>query len=1139
MLDGSASFRCAFAFALLFLLNGLSVSARVTISTDPNYILDRWETTDGLPENSATSLVQTPDGYLWFGTFNGLVRFDGIRCKVFDATNTPELPNGEIVMLFLDRIGGLWVSTSAGVARLENGRWKRLTPAPGWKGNYVRSFAGRANGDVLLTTFDGHVIERHGGRFQELPEPPGAKGQGYIAGIAENEEWWVVQNEFVGSWDGKQWVRRLTLPTLPGSQVGATQARAGGIWVLAGTELRLIQNGVEAAHKTIPEAPGGLWSAFEDSAHTLWISSFDKGVLQVPQGGPLKRWDSKAGFSQDSARATIEDNEGNHWIGTAGGGLIRLKAKRVRTYNALAGLPSVAIQCAAETKEGTLLLGSFGKGVYEFTDGKGSKFLTPWERENPNTLNVYLHSLLVDSVGRIWAGASDLGFCVRSNGVDTIFTSEPAGKNVQALFEDREKRIWVGGDERICVLDSSGWKQFDSGSGLKGREFRRFAEDAKGRIWAANSESAFVLNGERFEEINGNGRSIRGITCFLAAFDDGMWIGTINTGLYYWKDGVLTAIGPDQGLGAKTIRNMAIDREGAIWIGSNAGVFRVRRGDLRRLIRGRQPSANFIQLGLGDGLETVDVAGGQNSSVVDHSGRLWFSTLSGIVEIDAAHFAVRTNAPFLHVDEVAYSDRRGKRQRFHPTAGQLFVAPPGSTRFEAWLVGISLSDPEGVTYYSDVYKDGELYDSGSQKTSLLNAERLPPGDYKMDIRAASSDGAMTATAISYAFKVDAFFWERLWFQIMAPVCAIGLIGGVAWVWIRSLRSSEKRYRAVVEFSPIGICVSVDDRVVMANSSLLAMLGFTQERTILGRNVYEFIDPKTHDFARERRQKALEKNEIAPGAPFDIKRADGSYCHAIAFALRFTYNSRPAILNFVVDDTARRLADLDKERAEAEIRELAGRLISIQDEERRRIGRDLHDSTGQTLAALEINLGMLNRRLASSGGQVADLVSECSTLASQCSGEIRTTSYLLHPPLLDEVGLASALRWYADGFTRRSGIVVNLSLPEKPTRFAPEVELALFRVVQEALTNIHRHSGSTMASINFSSKAGSVELQIVDDGHGFEAEQLRLFGEGHANLGVGISGMRERIRQLGGKLIVESSGRGTQVRVELPLIPGRE
>ncbi len=205
-------------------------------------------------------------------------------------------------------------------------------------------------------------------------------------------------------------------------------------------------------------------------------------------------------------------------------------------------------------------------------------------------------------------------------------------------------------------------------------------------------------------------------------------------------------------------------------------------------------------------------------------------------------------------------------------------------------------------------------------------------------------------------------------------------------------------------------------------------------------------------------------------------------------------------------------------------------MRIQDEERRRIGRDLHDSTGQTLAALEMDLARLMAGADALPPRDRELLYECAKLASQCSAEIRTASYLLHPPLLDELGLVSALRWLADGLRQRGGIEVRLKLPESIPRLRPEEELTLFRIAQEALTNAHRHSASPWVQIRLTAGSDSVQLEIEDAGRGVPEDGRG----GGIQLGVGLAGMRERIRQVGGTFAVQSTPAGTCIVATLPV-----
>lgn len=223
------------------------------------------------------------------------------------------------------------------------------------------------------------------------------------------------------------------------------------------------------------------------------------------------------------------------------------------------------------------------------------------------------------------------------------------------------------------------------------------------------------------------------------------------------------------------------------------------------------------------------------------------------------------------------------------------------------------------------------------------------------------------------------------------------------------------------------------------------------------------------------------------------------------------------------------------RANDSLRELSSRLQQMRDEERRHIARELHDSVGQLLAALGMNLVVLQRQADKLDGSGMRAITENASMVDQISREIRTISHLLHPPLLEAAGLASAIRWYVDGFSERSNIKVSLDIPEQFGRLSDEMEIAIFRMVQECLTNIHRHSGAESAKISMHEEDHEVFVEVHDQGKGIPQERQSELGAS-GRTGVGFRGMRERLRQLGGTLEIRSDGAGTAVTARLP-VPG--
>ena len=221
---------------------------------------------------------------------------------------------------------------------------------------------------------------------------------------------------------------------------------------------------------------------------------------------------------------------------------------------------------------------------------------------------------------------------------------------------------------------------------------------------------------------------------------------------------------------------------------------------------------------------------------------------------------------------------------------------------------------------------------------------------------------------------------------------------------------------------------------------------------------------------------------------------------------------------------------------AELQNLSLRLLKVQDEERRKLSRDLHDSTGQTLAALKIAVSFLQLSIKDDPSKMA-LVTDVADLADQAIEELRTMAYLLHPPLLDEVGFACAAEWYIEGFAKRSGVNVSMEIATHHERMPRSMETALFRVLQESLTNVHRHSKAAHVTVCFRHQFETVILEIRDDGCGIEGKRLVRLRETSAETGVGLAGMRERMNELNGTLEMESEGRGTTIRAVVPFRAG--
>ncbi|MCI0744113.1 MAG: PAS domain-containing protein, partial [Verrucomicrobia subdivision 3 bacterium] len=1249
-----------------------SSAARPTFIDDPIYRIDTWEIEDGLPDNSATAMAQTPDGYLWFGTFNGLVRFDGVKFIVFDPKNTPELPSEGIVNLHVDRRGRLWVSTYEGIVVREDGQWRQLKREDGWPGDYARTFSERGNGDVLITTFNGKVVEFSNGRFTEMPPPPGEPAKGYFGCVDEEDRWWVVQHRFIGRWESNRWVKVLSSPELAPDAVGCAQARDGGIWLLLGRELRKLRAG-EEQRITLPQSPGSVWGLLEDSRGSVWVASHNRGVSRVNSNGVMTRWSSTNGWA-DRGRFVFEDREGNLWVGTSGNGLMRFKPRRLHRIAPESG--DAVVSSISPDAEGGIWTGTYGNGLFRWNGAK----ITPVTLSG-SAHPSYIQSVLVDQARRVWIGTFGDGlWLLEGHAAQSFSPKQTGGNNIVALFEDSRGRVWVSGGQSISVHDNTSFQGFSESEGLPAGGVVCFAEDRTGMIWVANGKQAFRQTRNGFAEIRpASGHSLEGITCLKADSDGSMWLGSSDGALFRWREERLDAVKSPYGLPLKNVRSIIEDDLNYFWVTSDRHIVRVSRSDLHATADGRKKRPLCQVFDASDLFPgTVFPGNRQPLSARDPQGRLWFATSKGIAMIDPGECQMNSAPPPVHIEEVAYdAPQRRKAPGQDHSAGTAeskqvrlaapfpnpLVLPPGSSQIEIRYTALSYGAPEKVRFETMLEGTGNNWSNvGGERVARFYAR--PPGKHVFRVRAVNDHGVWNETGASLAFTVQPFIWQTMSFRFAVGLGLVGAGGGAVWLLSRRriqhalereisaqrLRESEERFRNVANTAPVMIWMSGPDRLCnFFNTSWLNFTGRTIEQE-LGHGWAEGIHPDDRQLCLDTYTRSFDARQSFT-MEYRLRRRDGEYRWILDSGLprlaadgtflgyigsaidistiketevelrtsqeRMTAAAEAAHLGMwlwdvpanriwlsekcrelfefpsdgeityeallhrirpedreVADKAVRRaIADKtryetefrlllpdgalrwiaasgradyngqagpsrmlgicidisERRRAEEAARDLSGRLINAQEEERRRIARDLHDDLNQRLALLSVEMELFGRAPASDEEPLGKRLEHLATHVKEISSQVHKLSYELHPAKLDQLGLVAAARAFCRETSQRSDVRVDFIPGALPRHLPADVTLCLYRVLQESIQNVVRHSGAKAARAELTMRDSTVHLVVSDSGKGFDMTHARK------TAGLGLVSMEERIRLVHGTIAVHSRpGEGTRVELSVPL-----
>ncbi len=729
-----------------------------------------WGEAQGLPHHSINAILQGHEGYLWLGTYYGLIRFDGRHFRVFNKTNTPGLSSNVIWALARDRDGGLWVGTTEGAFRVTGGRFQAVTGGAMKAGVSVRAVMVDRRGEVWLGTSKAGLYVWRDGR----PQLVGLADE-TIRTIYEDRRGaiWIGTHDGVFRYQEGRFTHLGVKDGLPDDRVlSVAETAEGTIWLGTRNGLaRLRQNGAMELVKEVGIQGKVIWSLTCDRQGSLWVGLLSGGLARWSQG----RFDfqTSAGTSAgDSITAVHEDREGSLWIGGSGTGLGRLREVSFRTLTRADGLGGDLEQCVLAARDGSVWLGHNGAGITHIRPGGG-----PPERlgRAQGLPSEDIWSLHEDRQGNIWAGTFS-GELVRLGGGD-VRNLRVYGKGTAlpalpllSILEDRAGTLWIGtmGGGLFGMRDGRIAEAAESRQ-LPGDQVRVLHQDRHSQLWVGTQKGLARLNNGRVETFTARD-GLAGEHVFSIHEDAAgdLWIGSFEGGLTRRHEGRFTAFTARTGFPVDRVFQVLEDAQGFLWVSSNTGIFRIRKEELKASMPGGRRELRVQAFDVADGLKSRECNGGQPGGSRGVDGRLWFPTMKGLSVVDPARLVFNPLPPLVRIESLDVNGRAVPLT----SVNQL---PAGSRNLDWRFVGLSLAAPEKVRYrYRLLPYQSEWVDSGSRSEAFYTA--LPPGDYEFQVMAANNDGVWSETASTARIHLKPYFYQTTWFAL---ACLVGA-GLAAW-----------------------------------------------------------------------------------------------------------------------------------------------------------------------------------------------------------------------------------------------------------------------------------------------------------------------------------------------------------------------
>ncbi|REG27129.1 C4-dicarboxylate-specific signal transduction histidine kinase [Archangium gephyra] len=750
-----------------------------------------WQTEDGLPQNSILSLVQTADGYLWGGTYEGLVRFDGVRFTVFDPENTPALPDRFIWGLARGQDGTLWIGTGSGLAGMREGTFFRVTPPQGITLSNLRRLLPARDGSLWITTAGHGLLRLSQGHFQVWKAGDGL-GSDHVDALAEDAagNLWVASQGGLLRWDGSAFQKGPAFADTPSRVLSLALDRDGGLW--AGTLNGLVYRLREGRMHPVPEAslPGTpIGVLLVDRPGTLWVGSTDRGLLRLAHG-QRSVLETPSGLEGDAILALLEDAEGNLWVGTESRGLHRLEDGLFSPYGRPEGVVHDMMAALHESRDGGLWFATQGGGVTRLKQGE----MTHWTTREGLPSNRVL-SIAEARDGGLWLG-TQRGVSRWRAGRLTRSLGEAEGLHggVRTVHEDEQGTLWAGTHLGLARWSGKRFELLSPRDGWPGASITVLHPRAAGGFWvgSGNGGLGFVREG-RFVPLASAETPLTGSILTLHEEAEGtLWIGS-TAGLTRWKAGRFTRFTRAEGLFDDAIFQALPDGRGNLWLGCNKGVFRVSQEELDAVAEGRLARVRSRLHGTDDGMRSPECnAVGWPSGLRSRDGRLWFPTIRGAVVYDPNHeLAPAAPPPPVLLEEVRVDGRTVPASQW----GQL---PPGTERVEIHYTSPRLGSPRRLRFrYQLEGLDKDWVEAGPEQRKA-GYTHLPPGHYRFRVMALSAEDGQTTPIAELSIHQQPRFHETRLFRAACVLAGALVIAGGMWLRLREHRQRQRQLQARVE-----------------------------------------------------------------------------------------------------------------------------------------------------------------------------------------------------------------------------------------------------------------------------------------------------------------------------------------------------